>query len=155
MVTICSSGRPVLLKAAQHGANAAGKLARAERLGHIVVRAQVQPLDAVVLVRAHGEHDHRRVADLADALERLEAVHAGHFDVEQHQVRVVVAHLLQRLHAVVGFERKIAFQVQVHLDEAHHARFVVNDEDLFLGLVGHGVSRCKDRCAHVWRTVTV
>jgi hypothetical protein len=60
-------GAALLLEAAQHRANTAGEFARAERLGDVVVGAQVKPLDAVVLVGAHREHDHRRVANFADA----------------------------------------------------------------------------------------
>ena len=39
----------VVAAAAQHGAHAGGELARAERFGDVVVRAQVEPGDAIAL----------------------------------------------------------------------------------------------------------
>ena len=130
-----------VLETAQHGPDAAGELPGAEGLGHVVVRPQVQPSDAVVLVRAHGEHDHRHIADLPDALQGLEAVQPGHLHVQEHQIRLVVPDLLQGLDSVVGLQRLVAFQIQVHLDEAHHARLIVHHEDLFV-VVCHGLPPC-------------
>ena len=47
------------LGAAQHRLDPAGKLTRSERLGDVVVRAQFQPVDLVVLLAFGGQHDHR------------------------------------------------------------------------------------------------
>src|SRR5260221_5120354 len=43
--------------AAEHGANAREKLARAERLGDVVVGAQLEAHHAVGFVASSGEHD--------------------------------------------------------------------------------------------------
>ena len=48
-----------MLGPAQDGADAGREFARAERLGHVVVRSEFEARDAVVGVRFRGEHDDR------------------------------------------------------------------------------------------------
>ena len=69
---------------------------RVERLGQEVLGAHLDaPDDALGVVDA-ADHDHRQVAERVvalDALEHLDAVHAGHDQVEQHDVgRVLGEH---------------------------------------------------------------
>src|SRR5438105_3691805 len=45
----------------QHRPDAGEKLARAERLGHIIVGTGLEPADAVALLAARGEHDDRHL----------------------------------------------------------------------------------------------
>jgi hypothetical protein len=76
-----------VVDAAQQGAQPRLQLAQRERLDQVVVGAGVEALDAVVDGVARGEHEHRRaVAGLAHAPADLEAVDAGHADVEHHGV---------------------------------------------------------------------
>ena len=49
------------VQAAQDGAHPRGDLARAERLGHVVVAAQFEADDAVDLVGTGGQEQHRQV----------------------------------------------------------------------------------------------
>src|SRR5260221_4632080 len=70
------------LRAAQDGAHARHQLARRAGLRHIVVGAELEPDDAVDVVAARGEHDHRHAARLADLAQRLDAVDLRHHDVE-------------------------------------------------------------------------
>ena len=84
------------LRAPQDGAHPRQQLARVERLGQVVVGAELEPDDLVDVVALGGEHDDRRVGALgqrADAAADLEPVDAGEHDVEQHHVEVA---LLQR-----------------------------------------------------------
>jgi hypothetical protein len=59
-----------------------------ERLLEEVVRARLGGLDRGLdrAVAAHHHHERRRVG-LPQALERVEAVHAGHLHVHEHEVR--------------------------------------------------------------------
>ena len=50
---------------AQHRADPGDQLARAERLGHIIVGAGLEAADPVALLAARGEHDDRHVGGLA------------------------------------------------------------------------------------------
>ena len=73
----------LLAGAAQQRAHPRQQLAQRERLDEVVVGAGVQAGDAVVDLAARGEHQHRRaVAALAQAPAHLQAVDAGHRDVE-------------------------------------------------------------------------
>jgi hypothetical protein len=79
-----SAGLPRLLPA-QDRANAQRQLAGAERLGDVVVGPELEPDDAIDLLRAGGQHDDRQTGELAigpnppaDLLPR---------QVRQHQVQ--------------------------------------------------------------------
>src|SRR5262249_51352156 len=63
--------------AAQHGLHAGRQLARIERLGHVVVGAQLQPGDAVFRLVACREHDDWHVALLAYLAADLQPADAG------------------------------------------------------------------------------
>jgi hypothetical protein len=65
------------------------QLAHLERLGHVVVGADLQPLDAVGVGAARGEEDDGDVLGLGRAAERaadLEPRVVGQHEIEQHQV---------------------------------------------------------------------
>ena len=64
------------------------ELARLERLRQVVVRAELQPDDAVGGLPAGGQHDDRHVAALANAPADGEAVHLRQHDVEDDGVEV-------------------------------------------------------------------
>src|SRR3982751_3740410 len=60
---------------AKHRANASNELARAERLGHIIVSAGFEATDSVALFAARGEHHNRNVGG-----GRAPAQPPAHFD---------------------------------------------------------------------------
>jgi hypothetical protein len=64
------------------------QLARLERLGHIVVGAELQADDPVDVVPARGQHDDRNAARPADAPQRLHPVQARHHHVENHDLEL-------------------------------------------------------------------
>ena len=79
-------------------------------LEQVAVGAAADRRDQVVGVVRHGEHDHPAVqARGADRLERLDAAHARHVQVEQDQVRV---ELLRHRHALLAVGG-LAHHVQV------------------------------------------
>ena len=90
----------VVPRASQHGVDARAQLARAERLGDVVVGAGLEALQRVDLLGARAQHHDVRRADGADALRGLEAVHAGHVDVERRDERLMLADELETLLAV-------------------------------------------------------
>ena len=83
--------RPGRGAAPQHGLHAQGKLPGAERLGHIVVGASLQPQHPVALFAERGEHDHRQqgllTPDVPEPTADLETVDAGHHHVEHDEIR--------------------------------------------------------------------
>ena len=75
--------------AAQHRAHAGDELGHRERLGHVVVGADVEPAHPVLLLAAGGQHDDRDVAGPvagADLAAELDARDVRQHPVEQHQV---------------------------------------------------------------------
>ena len=90
-------GRRRAVGAAQHGLHPRDELGRGERLGEVVVGAELEAEDAVDLAVAGGEEDHRHLRRGADALAHLEAVEVGEADVEHDEPGPV---LVERVEAV-------------------------------------------------------
>jgi hypothetical protein len=61
-------------------------LARRKGFAHVVVRAQLQPEDAVDLLAARREKDDGQLAGLADGAADVETVAIGHTHVEDGEV---------------------------------------------------------------------
>ena len=116
---------------AKHGADAGDQLARAERLGDIIVGAGLEAADAVALLAARGQHDDRHVGrrraaaqaaadfDPADALDHpVEEDDVGPHFIGQHQRFLAVAgagHLVTCALEMIGEqigERAVVFDQQ-------------------------------------------
>ena len=70
--TSCDAPRRAAARAAQYRANARHQLARIERLAEIVVGAELQADDAVDVVAARGQHQHRRRMSGAELAQDIE-----------------------------------------------------------------------------------
>ena len=73
--------------ASQHALDACHQFARVEGLGDVVIRAELEPGDAIRHIAACSEHDHRHAVAAPDFLADRKAILAGQHHVEQHQVR--------------------------------------------------------------------
>ena len=75
------------VRAPDQRAAACDQLGHLERLGHVVVGAEVERSDSIGETVASGEHQHGQdLAAIAQALEQAQAVLAGEADVEDQQV---------------------------------------------------------------------
>jgi hypothetical protein len=72
--------------AAEDRLNAQGQLARAERLGHIVVGAELEPGDPVTIVRTGREHECGHVGARPDLARDRFAGHVGQAQVENDEI---------------------------------------------------------------------
>src|SRR6195952_1210163 len=75
--------------AREHGGDPGGQLAGAERLDDVVVGAGLEPLLDVGLLGACGQHDDRQAVHVGVGTQgagSVQATHAGHHHVENHQV---------------------------------------------------------------------
>jgi len=115
------------LRAAQDRAQARRQLARRAGLRHVVVGAELEADDAVHVVAARGEHDHRHAARLADAAQRLDAVHLRHHHVEHHDGEV--GREPRRRLAVVHGGHREALALEVFLEHAGELDVVVGEQD--------------------------
>ena len=131
-----ASGGGPLLGAAQDRADAQGELARAERLDDVVVGADLETGDPVLLLAARGEHDDGQVGALGPQPSAdLEAVDAGQHEVEDDEVGRRGRRDREGGQAVGRVRGLEPVATQVAEDDLGHGEVVVDDEH-----AGHGPS---------------
>src|SRR2546426_4084308 len=123
-----------------------------ERLGHVIVSPELQTRDAVADGRLGADSDQRGVRLRPKGLEQLGPIVVGQHQVEQHDVRVPLAHELQaaarRLHGADG----IAFLSQPGGDGPRQAPVIFHQGDLPLdghadGILPWNLRRSEPRTA--------
>ena len=120
----------VAVRAAQQRLDPAHQLAQPERLGQVVVGAELEADDLVDLVVARGQDQDRHLgAGGAHAAQDLEAVDAGQADVEDDEVRRLVGGDLEALLAGAGDRDLVALLLEGVLDPAGDGVLVFDDED--------------------------
>ena len=120
-------------RAPEDGADAGGQLVGMERLGDVVVGAEVEALGLVGGRALGGQQDDRHRPALAQLAHDLDAVEVGHDDVEQDDVGPDLLGLLERLLAAAGGDDAEALFAERDRDELGDARLVVGDEHERLG----------------------
>ena len=113
-------------------------LARAERLDHIIVAAELEAEHPVDLVVARGEEQDRQIVAGAQLAADVEAVHPRHVDVEHDEVGALRRDRAERAFAVRrlgGLHPRLAEREAQHLADV---RVVVDDQDA----VAHRVHLC-------------
>jgi hypothetical protein len=75
------------------------------------------------------DDDRQRLVRLADPLQRLEAVHARHLDVEKHEVRRFPLEDRQSFRSARGFLDIVAFVFENHPHRPADLRLVVDDQN--------------------------
>ena len=105
------------------------QLTRVERLGHVVVRAELQPHDLVGILDARRQHDDRRVAFAAQGAGDLQTVDAGQAQVEHHQVRLFAPRLDQRGLPVVGLHDREAGLLQIGTHQPDDLGLIVHHQN--------------------------
>ena len=101
------------------------------RLAEVVLDAQRGRVVAMLLRNARGDHDDGQVAQAsvaADVAHQVEAVHARHFDVAQHQGRAFFCQALDGVEAVFGQHHSVAFALEQALGHAAHGEGVVDHQ---------------------------
>src|SRR5262245_53481074 len=117
------------LAAPEHGAHPGDELARAERLGDVVVGPELEPEELVELAVASGQDDDRGRPRRADRAGDLEAVEPGETEVEHDEVWLPDLHRLHRRRAVAGGEDREARMLEVIARELDDLRLVIDDQD--------------------------
>jgi len=113
------------------------QLAHAERLGHVVLGAELEAGDAIGLAAARGQHDDRdlpRALLLAELARKRYTRHSGQHPVDQQQVGERIAHDAEGALGVAGAHDVVAGVLQVDRDQLLDRRFVFHQEDVR----GHG-----------------
>jgi hypothetical protein len=118
-----------LARPAEHGRHPQHQLPRAERLGHVVVGAQLEAENAIFLLAERGEHHDGQLGRLtAEPPADLQTTEAGQHQVEDHDVGGTPGHRLQRLLTVAGHLDQVARAVQVARHHVPHRHVVVDDQ---------------------------
>ena len=112
--------------APQYGPDARRQFARVERLGQVVVGAQLQTHDAVHIVAARRQHHHRHVALAAQPAQDFEAIDARQHDIQHHQVDARFPRLFQSLLAFVFAVHREPFALQELTQQRAELRVVVD-----------------------------
>jgi hypothetical protein len=111
-----------------------------ERLLEEVVGAGLGGFDGRLDRAVAGDHDDRGArVELAQAPEGVEAVHPGHLDVEEDEVRAEAVVLRDAFGGARGGADLVAFVLEELAECGADAGFVVDDEDASGGGGGHGV----------------
>ena len=135
----------VAVRAPQQRLDPAHQLAQPERLGQVVVGAELEADDLVDLVVARGEDEDRHLGPgRADAAEDLEAVDPGQPDVEDDEVGRLVGRDVEALLAGAGDGDLVAFLLEGVLDATRDGVLVFDDEDGG-GHAGDATPRGPDR----------
>jgi len=97
------------------------KFAGVERLGQIVVGADLQPHDTIDIFSAGGQEHDADARLLANSLEYVEAVHSGQHDVEQNQSPWPLPRCLQT--GIASMRRLYAKSMLAQILREHPAKF--------------------------------
>jgi hypothetical protein len=84
-------------RAAQPGTDARQQFLHAERLGHVIVGAGIQGADLVLFHIADRQDDDGQIPAGANRTAGFQAAHAGHRQIQQHQIVPVAAQHVQGL----------------------------------------------------------
>ena len=94
----------VLPSPAQHGADAGNELAGKVRLGHVIIRAELQAHYLVDLTIARSHHDHGNGGSLAQLTAHLGAGHSGEHQIQQDNIHLFGGEDLESSGAITSQE---------------------------------------------------
>jgi hypothetical protein len=132
------------LGAAEHGLDASDEFRVAERLGDVVVAADVEALDLAGFLDVAGDEDHRdgNVGRL-QIVDEGEARLVGQVDVEQDQVREIFLQEPQGVLRPVADLRVHARLLEMRGEQRGEFRLVFDNDD-----EGLGFRACRSRSGH-------
>ena len=110
--------------APQQGAHTRQQLAQAKGLHHIIIRAALQPHDAVQLCAARSEHDDGHFGAAPQHAADGDAVQAGEHQVQQQQVRQLLARQVQAFNTIAGFQHLKSLRAQVEHQHFAHSGLI-------------------------------
>jgi len=118
---------------AQDGPHPGDQFSRVVRLGQVVVRAQIEPEQQVVLGGPGGQHDDRQVPVGPAAGPQhpadVQAVDLRHHHVEHQQIGAAPARLVDGGPAVVHDDRQMALPLEVAPNQLRLLPIVFRDKD--------------------------
>ena len=101
-------------------------------LRHVVVRAELERLHDVVVLRERRDHDHgerSRSMLLPDARQHLKAVDARHHHIQQHEIKGLLGDELEGAEAVAGFDDLVAPPLKASRQNGAIFGHVIDDQE--------------------------
>ena len=134
------------------GAHSRQQLSQRERLDHVVVCAQLQPIDLVLFLDPRGEDQDRDVGLGTQVTQYLESAQFGQHQVEHDQVqlRQLLPRQRQSGLPVSCREDPIALAQKVVVQGGEQSRIVLDDQDGCLLREGTAQSGGLQRAACRW-----
>lgn len=102
--------------------------------GEVIVSPEIHPDPDIVTVafgRQENERGGRQIGILPQGLDHAIAIHLGHHDIAEHEVRAVLAGLFETDPAVFRRENFIPFQFKHERDVPAHGGLVFDNEETF------------------------
>ena len=123
-------GRTVRIPAAQKRADPGEQLGIGERLGQVVVGAEIETLDTVFDTACGGEHQRAHgYAQPVDGAHDLVAGQHGQVAVEKHHVECPLRKLVQGLDARIGRGGRISFMPETVVQHRRQVGIILDDQD--------------------------
>ena len=117
--------------ATQNRLDPGDQLARIERLGHVVVRAELESRKPIGFLDPGRQHDDGHVTLAAQCLRHLETIHARQAEVQHDQVGPLRAGEGKRVDTVGRGNHGEAAMAQVVPRDLRDRRLVIDDKDRF------------------------
>ncbi len=117
--------------AAEDGADACGELAGVERLGHVIVGAELEAEEAGYIFAAGCEHDDGNLAGGADALEDFCAGQGGEHNVEDDEIEIAAEGADGAFAAIVDGLHVHAFRGEIFADQRGKLTVIIHEENFF------------------------
>src|SRR6185503_10117298 len=125
------------------GTNARDKLARAEWLGHVIIRSRFERFHFVLLLIANGQHENGKSrSEGANAAERFNAADTWHIHIEQNGVVGAAAQKLKRLFAPSRLSHLKAKLDKWRSKRPADCRLIIDDKDADCRLANHFLPFC-------------
>ena len=115
---------------AQNARDPQRQLARLERLGDVIVGADLEAADAAFLFRPRGQHEDGHARGFADRFDEIEAAFARHHHVEDQKIEAQAGELGARIRGVVGRRDPIAFRIEITRQQIADAPIIVDDKEM-------------------------
>ena len=120
----------------QQRAHAREQLLLSERLGNIVIGADLQADDPIHLLAARAHDDDRHLALGAQCAAQVQPVGARKHDVEQHEIDGIPVERSPHLAAVTHAHHAVAVLAQCAQHQGSHALIIFHDQDMLREQVG-------------------
>jgi len=118
----------VQLGAPQMGIDARHELLHRERLGDVVVRAELESLHSIGVLHFRGEHDDRHTGACTELSTDLFTGQVGEHEIQDHQGRTFLLKDGERFDPARRGQRRVPGMAEVRADDFSDLRLIVDDE---------------------------